>query len=310
MLKHYGLIVGLLCVYALMFGGCKKSPVHPASTAGDSFETSTTAVIEYETTDTVALDDSTTETTTTSSETMDSANATTDTKVAKKVRKRKPMETPLCVKHGWLPLSPGLVGDMLLTAKNEIRLYRPVDPNTSSGINYGEVWISLPDNDITSIPMATRMYRNELVAKLPKEVTPPVTVLFETKRIPEGNETLEYTLEQVEEKRPAGNSREDLRAFALMEQMKTTFESLKESVNANSWKKIEPDVRLLNDQTKRFREFTRNMLNPKQNEAAILLYQNTNFVLDCVANNTHPDMKPLVEKYAKYMEVLKSLDEE
>jgi len=149
-----------------------------------------------------------------------------------------------------------------------------------------------------------------LVAKLPKEVTPPVTVLFETKRIPEGNETLEYTLEQVEEKRPAGNSREDLRAFALMEQMKTTFESLKESVNANSWKKIEPDVRLLNDQTKRFREFTRNMLNPKQNEAAILLYQNTNFVLDCVANNTHPDMKPLVEKYAKYMEVLKSLDEE
>ncbi len=299
--SHLYIVMLLLFV---MLPGCKKNDIATTNVPVDSIEATPSKEalnnMELETTDTLT---STTDTDLETTDTETSSTAVTTGTLT------QPLDAPpLCIKYGWLPLSKGLVGDMILTSKNEIRLYRPVDPNTSSGINYGATWVELPETDMTSVTLKTRMYRNELIATLPEEVEPPVKVLFGTKRIPEGPEVLEYVLTQIEEKQDANSTRADLRAFSLMEQMKTTMEQLKVSVTEQKWRKIEADVRLLNDQARRYIEFTRSVLDPKQNEAAQLLFRNTQFVLECVKTQTHPDMNALVKKYDEYMTILQSMD--
>ncbi len=299
--SHLYIVMLLLFV---MLPGCKKNDIATTNVPVDSIEATPSkealSNMELETTDTLT---STTDTDLETTDTETSSTAVTTGTLT------QPLDAPpLCIKYGWLPLSKGLVGDMILTSKNEIRLYRPVDPNTSSGINYGATWVELPETDMTSVTLKTRMYRNELIATLPEEVEPPVKVLFGTKRIPEGPEVLEYVLTQIEEKQDANSTRADLRAFSLMEQMKTTMEQLKVSVTEQKWRKIEADVRLLNDQARRYIEFTRSVLDPKQNEAAQLLFRNTQFVLECVKTQTHPDMNALVKKYDEYMTILQSMD--
>ena len=196
-----------------------------------------------------------------------------------------------------------------MTKKDEVRLYRPTDPNTSSGINYGEVRVTVLQDGITSVPFKPRMYRNELIAKLPREVTTlPLTLILETSRIPEGPETLEYEIYEFEQPREAGSTRMDKYAFKLREEMGETYADVQDAAEKGDWQQIEITVRLFNDQSKRFIELTKNTLNPQQAEAAKLLSQNTRFILDCVESKTRPDIKPLVKQYGEFLETLKSMD--
>ena len=220
-----------------------------------------------------------------------------------------PLPINPCIAHGWLPLSRGLVGEMIMTRKNEIRLYRPADPNTSSGINYGEVFVSVPSDEMTTIPFKPRMYRNELIATLPKEITTlPVTLLFECHRIPEGSELLPYEIYELEQPRQAASSRKDTYAFKLREEMTEALAKLHDATERGDWFAIEISDRLLNDQASRFLDLTKGSLNAQQYEAAKLLHQNSGFIIECIKNDSKPDIKPLVKQFDTFLETLNSID--
>lgn len=274
MLPLFACAVCLLCV----LGGCKKKSAVPVSSDDISLE---------ETSGTLS---------------SNSIYYNTDEEI-------DPNELP-CVRAGLLPLSRGLVGEIIMTAADEVRLYRPTDPNTSSGINYGQVWISVPEDGITSIPMTPRMYRNELIAKLPKAATLPAYVVFEARRLPSGSETLPYIINDIEPARETGSTRKDVYAFSLKEEMDEAYIKLKEVIEADeSLFQIEIASRLLADQSSRYLSLTKDTLNTNQQEAAKLLHQTTAFILECCKDKTKADFKTLMPKVENYLSRLSSASE-